>query len=91
MGEARTAVAASAREAYDLPLDRVAVVPFGANLDSQAKALGSEDWRPLRDYAEFSPPSDTPPLIQSAPAPSFTARISSPNGTFHFILPEFRS
>ena len=30
--------AASAREAYDLPLDRVAVVPFGANLDTLPSA-----------------------------------------------------
>ena len=30
--------AASAREAYGLPLDRVAVVPFGANLETQPSA-----------------------------------------------------
>lgn len=37
-----------------------------ANLETQAKALGSEEWRPLRDYAEFSG-SVVPPLV-AAPA-----------------------
>jgi uncharacterized RDD family membrane protein YckC len=34
-----------------------------ANLDTRAKALGSDEWRRLGDYAEFNPPSDTPPVI----------------------------
>lgn len=34
-----------------------------ANLETKAKALGSEEWRRLGDFAEFSPPSDTPPMI----------------------------
>ena len=39
-----------------------------ANLDTRAKALGSEEWRRLGDYAEFSPPTGTPPLVAgSAP------------------------
>ena len=37
-----------------------------ANLDTRAKALGSDEWRRLGDYAEFSPPSDSPPLIEEA-------------------------
>jgi uncharacterized RDD family membrane protein YckC len=37
-----------------------------ANLDTQAKALGTDDWRRLADFAEFGPPMDTPPVIPSA-------------------------
>jgi uncharacterized RDD family membrane protein YckC len=36
-----------------------------ANLDTQAKALGTDDWRRLSDFAEFGPPMDTPPVIPS--------------------------
>jgi uncharacterized RDD family membrane protein YckC len=35
-----------------------------ANLDTRAKALGSEEWRRLGDYAEFSPPTGAPPVIR---------------------------
>src|SRR5688572_2904864 len=35
-----------------------------ANLDTKAKALGSEDWRRLGDYAEFSSPTGAPPLMR---------------------------
>jgi uncharacterized RDD family membrane protein YckC len=42
-----------------------------ANLDTKAKALGTDDWRRLGDYAEFSPPTDTPPVIPaSSPIPT---------------------
>jgi uncharacterized RDD family membrane protein YckC len=34
-----------------------------ANLDTKAKALGTEDWRRIGDFVEFSPPTDTPPVI----------------------------
>ncbi len=48
-----------------------------ANLDTQAKALGSEDWRRLADYVEFNPPTDAPPVIPSTsfhpPAPAAIA------------------
>jgi uncharacterized RDD family membrane protein YckC len=45
-----------------------------ANLDTKAKALGSDEWRRLQDYAEFGGPGDTPPLLAgptpgTAPAP----------------------
>ena len=33
-----------------------------ANLDTKAKAVGSEEWRRLGDYAEFSSGSPPPPL-----------------------------
>jgi uncharacterized RDD family membrane protein YckC len=36
-----------------------------ANLDTRAKALGSEEWRRLGDFAEFSPPTGAPPLIHA--------------------------
>jgi uncharacterized RDD family membrane protein YckC len=39
-----------------------------ANLDTKAKALGSEEWRRLGDFAEFSPPSGAPPLIRGESA-----------------------
>jgi|SRR5688572_12333470 len=35
-----------------------------ANLDTKAKALGSEEWRRLGDFAEFNSPTGAPPLIQ---------------------------
>jgi uncharacterized RDD family membrane protein YckC len=36
-----------------------------ANLDTRAKALGSEEWRRLGDYAEFSLPTGAPPVISA--------------------------
>ena len=38
-----------------------------ANLDTKAKALGSEEWRRLGDYAEFGGMTDTPPVIPPLP------------------------
>jgi uncharacterized RDD family membrane protein YckC len=34
-----------------------------ANLDTKAKALGSEEWRRVGDFAEFAPPMGAPPMI----------------------------
>jgi len=34
-----------------------------ANLDTRAKALGSDEWRRVGDFAEFAGPVDTPPLV----------------------------
>jgi uncharacterized RDD family membrane protein YckC len=34
-----------------------------ANLDTRAKALGSEEWRRLADFAEFSAPTGAPPVM----------------------------
>ena len=53
-----------------------------ANLDTKAKALGTDDWRRLGDYAEFSPPTDTPPVIPSnvptaMPVPAVVASVDS--------------
>ncbi|MSU50345.1 MAG: RDD family protein [Opitutus sp.] len=34
-----------------------------ANLDTQAKEPGSDEWRRLGDYAEFAPPGSVPPSL----------------------------
>jgi uncharacterized RDD family membrane protein YckC len=53
-----------------------------ANLDTRAKALGSDEWRRLGDYAEFNPPSDTPPVIdQDGPAAAPDAAPASAAAT----------
>jgi len=63
-----------------------------ANLETKAKALGSEEWRRLGDFAEFAPPNDTPPMIGTeadqgtgeTPAPFATA---SPFASTHPAAP----
>lgn len=37
-----------------------------ANLDTKAKAVGSEEWRRLGDYAEFAGVTTTPPVMSVA-------------------------
>lgn len=37
-----------------------------ANLDTKAKALGSDEWRRLGDYAEFAGPVAPPPVLAGA-------------------------
>lgn len=37
-----------------------------ANLETKAKAVGSEEWRQLGDFAEFSIPAGPPPVIGAA-------------------------
>jgi uncharacterized RDD family membrane protein YckC len=44
---------------------RVWIAAGRANLDTQAKALGSEEWRRLADFAEFSSPDGAPPVIDA--------------------------
>ena len=41
-----------------------------ANLDTKARALGSEEWRRLGDFAEFAGPDAAPPIIGGAAAAS---------------------
>src|SRR5687768_17090204 len=36
-----------------------------ANLDTREKALGSEEWRRLGDFAEFSSPTGAPPVMHA--------------------------
>lgn len=35
-----------------------------ANLDTKAKAIGSEDWRRLGDFPEFGAPAEVPPQLE---------------------------
>ncbi|MEX2044501.1 MAG: RDD family protein [Opitutus sp.] len=44
---------------------RVWIAAGRANLDTRAKAVGSDEWRALGEYAEFSTP-DVPPVIDPA-------------------------
>lgn len=39
-----------------------------ANLETKAKALGTDEWRALADFAEFSSPDGLPPVIVPATA-----------------------
>jgi uncharacterized RDD family membrane protein YckC len=39
-----------------------------ASLDTRAKAVGADEWRQLRDFAEFSGSSVSPPVLGDAPA-----------------------
>jgi uncharacterized RDD family membrane protein YckC len=47
-----------------------------ANLDTRAKAVGSDEWRVLGEYAEFSTP-DAPPVIDPAHAGVVLAELAS--------------
>ncbi len=47
-----------------------------ANLDTQARALGSNEWRRVGDFAEFSSPSVPPPFM-SAPSSAATAEAGA--------------
>jgi uncharacterized RDD family membrane protein YckC len=60
-----------------------------ANLDTKAKALGSDEWRRIGDYAEFAGPAASPPMLPTAgevpvggtsPAPVGSAGASSAYG-----------
>lgn len=46
-----------------------------ANLDTKARAVGSEEWRRLGDFAEFSGPASPPPIV--APATVVSAEGTS--------------
>ncbi len=47
-----------------------------ANLETRAKAVGSEEWRPLGDYAEFASP-DGPPIIDPVRASVASEALAS--------------
>lgn len=49
-----------------------------ANLDTRAKAAGSEEWRRLGDYAEFGNPGGMPPVMGGFASSS--EAIGSPSG-----------
>jgi uncharacterized RDD family membrane protein YckC len=48
-----------------------------ANLDTKAKAAGTDEWRRLGDFAEFMPVEQAPPEIGAA-APGVTTPVASP-------------
>ncbi len=52
-----------------------------ANLDTQAKALGSDEWRRLGDYMEFAGPAAAPPVIEGTRAvPAGSEFVAPPAG-----------
>jgi uncharacterized RDD family membrane protein YckC len=55
-----------------------------ANLDTRAKALGSEEWRRLGDYAEFTSPTGAPPVMPGSTPVTFvdtTGLVPAERGT----------
>jgi uncharacterized RDD family membrane protein YckC len=54
-----------------------------ANLDTRAKALGTEEWRRLGDFVEFAGPAAPPPVLEAEPAaPQAGAPYAAPVGAF---------
>lgn len=49
-----------------------------ANLETKARAVGSEEWRRLGDYAEFSGSAAVPPPVSAPPAPTFGTPAGAP-------------
>jgi len=64
-----TIIGGDGREYGPVSVDQVRVwINSGrANLDTQAKTLGTAEWRRLGDFAEFGSPDELPPVM-SAPA-----------------------
>jgi uncharacterized RDD family membrane protein YckC len=53
-----------------------------ANLDTKARAAGTEEWKRLGDHAEFAPPTDAPPVMTAFTPPeasSATPAVPSSN------------
>ncbi len=69
LGPMFTIIGGDGREYGPVSVDQVRVwINSGrANLDTQAKALGTAEWRRLGDFAEFGSPDELPPVM-SAPA-----------------------
>ncbi len=44
-----------------------------ANLATQAKAFGTDEWRKLADFAEFAPPDAAPPVLASVTSTATSA------------------
>lgn len=59
-----------------------------ANLETQARALGSEEWRRLGDYAEFAGPATPPPLTSAGGAGAFTVPVATPDTATGLALAE---
>ncbi len=56
---------------------RAWIIAGRANLDTQAKALGTDEWRRVGDFAEFSPAESTPPVLTSV-APAADTTLAHP-------------
>jgi len=48
-----------------------------ASLDTKAKALGTEEWRRVGDFAEFASPEGAPPVIGASVASPATAVVAA--------------
>jgi len=48
-----------------------------ANLDTQAKALGTDEWRRVGDFAEFAPAEAAPPVLSGAAPAGMTAGMTT--------------
>lgn len=60
-----------------------------ANLETKARALGSEEWRRLGDYAEFAgPAAPPPPLSDAAGAGTFTVPVTPTSPGSDLVLAE---
>src|SRR5688572_2901817 len=59
-----TIIGGDGKEYGPVSTDQVRVWLAGgrANLDTKARAIGSEEWRRLGDFAEFTTPAAPPPL-----------------------------
>lgn len=53
-----------------------------ANLDTRAKALGSEEWRRLGDFAEFAGPAEPPPVLGGLGEVPAGTESAAPVGAF---------
>src|ERR1043165_4348797 len=81
-----TIIGGDGKEYGPAPADQIrAWISSGrANLETKAKALGSEEWRRLGDFAEFAGVSAPPPVAAAAPAgygAPVAATIPSPVAT----------
>jgi uncharacterized RDD family membrane protein YckC len=52
-----------------------------ANLRTQARALGAEEWRPLGEFPEFGGPGEVPPPLPSRTAPGMPVTAAAPGVT----------
>jgi uncharacterized RDD family membrane protein YckC len=58
-----------------------------ANLETKAKALGSDEWRRLGDYAEFAGPGATPPVLGGGEASTPSGSFAAPTAAATFTAP----
>ena len=65
-----TILGGDGKEYGPVPADQIRrwIAAGRANLETKAKAAGSEEWRRLGDHAEFGVPSEPPPVMTPPPA-----------------------